>query len=126
MKSYKEWIKRAKSSYHYSIATVDDYVGYEDLCYQAQQAAEKAIKALMIYHGIEPEHTHNIRKLLDELEKHVEVDERVKDAVDLTKFAVVTRYPGDYDEVTENMYLKAIKTAKTCLDWVESKIIEKE
>jgi HEPN domain-containing protein len=43
----REWLARAKSSL--CLAGMDvDGVLYEDLCYQAQQAAEKGIKAVFI------------------------------------------------------------------------------
>ena len=38
---------------------------FEDLCFQAQQAAEKAIKALYVYYLIEPPRTHNLIILLN-------------------------------------------------------------
>ena len=51
MERYESWIDRAKSSYEYSKAIVNKYVYYEDLCYQTQQAVEKAFKGLLIYFG---------------------------------------------------------------------------
>ena len=43
--------------------------------------------------------------------------------MDLTNYAVQTRYPGQYTEVTKEEYQKAVKISKECLEWVE-KIIE--
>ncbi|MDR0289452.1 MAG: HEPN domain-containing protein, partial [Treponema sp.] len=53
---YEEWINRAKGSLTLSkleknIAASDVFY-YEDLCYQAQQAVEKAFKGLLIYFGV--------------------------------------------------------------------------
>jgi HEPN domain-containing protein len=94
------------------------------LCCQAQQAAEKALKGLLIYYGVEPELTHNIGILLNELEKVTEVDENIKETMDLTNYAVQTRYPGEYDAITKEEYENAVKIAKGCLDWVEKNIKE--
>jgi hypothetical protein len=44
----------------------------------------------------------------------------------LTIYAVQTRYPGEYDEVTKEEYMKSIKIAKNCLDWIDNKIKETE
>jgi hypothetical protein len=44
----------------------------------------------------------------------------------LTSYAVQTRYPGEYDEITKEEYENGIKTAIICLDWVENKIKETE
>ena len=95
------------------------------MCYQIQQSVEKAFKGLLIYYGVEPEFTHNIGVLLSELEKYTKISERIKDAMDLTNYAVQTRYPGSYDKVTKDEYEKALKIAEECLDWV-SKIIKEE
>ena len=126
MERYESWIERAKSCY--GIAKMngnsDIHIYYEDLCYQAQQAVEKALKGLLIYYGVEPEFTHNIEILLTDLEKHIKIPDIVKQSVNLTIYAVQTRYPGEYDEVTKEEYEKVIKTAKDCLDWVEKTINE--
>jgi HEPN domain-containing protein len=123
---YEEWIDRAKGSLTLSklgknIADNDMFF-YEDLCYQTQQAVEKAFKGLLIYFGMDPEFTHNIEALLEELEKFTGIPAHVRESTDLTKFAVLTRYPGVYDEITKEMYEKAVKTAQECLEWVESTI----
>jgi HEPN domain-containing protein len=36
----------------------------------------------------------------------------------------MTRYPGEYDEVTKEVYEESIKIAKDCLEWVRNKIKE--
>ena len=123
MERYESWIGRAKSSYEYSKAIVNEFVYYENLCYQAQQAVKKALKGLLIYFGEEPNFTHNIGLLLSNLEKYVEIDDNVKQGMDLTNYAVQTRYPGQYTEVTKEEYQKAVKISKECLEWVE-KIIK--
>ncbi|GHT66278.1 hypothetical protein FACS1894110_09700 [Spirochaetia bacterium] len=69
MERYEEWIGRAKSSYNLATVSIIPNIYYEDLCFQIQQSAEKALKGLLIYYGIEPDFTHNIGILLKELEK---------------------------------------------------------
>ena len=124
MERYESWINRAKSSYELSKAAISNDIYLEDLCYQAQQAVEKALKGLLIYFGVEPEFTHNIGTLLNELGRHTEVTDSITEAIELTNYAVQTRYPGEYDEVTKEEYEKAVKVATNCLDWVENKIKE--
>jgi len=124
MERYKTWLDRAKSSYELARMTDNVEIYYEDLCYQVQQAVEKSLKGLLIYYGVEPEFTHNIEILLNELEKFATIPEDVKQAMKLTIYAVQTRYPGEYDEITKEEYTKSIKIAKDCLDWVKNKIKE--
>jgi len=122
MERHESWIDRAKSSLEISKIAVNDNVYYEDLCYQSQQAVEKGLKGLLIYYGVEPEFTHNIRILLDGLEKHIKIPENIKQAINLTKYAVITRYPGEYDEITKEVYKESVKIAKDCLEWIEKTV----
>ena len=126
MERYESWLERAKSSFELSKATIHKNIYFEDLCYQIQQSVEKAFKGLLIYYGVEPEYTHNIGVLLFELEKYTDITENIKDALDLNNYAVQTRYPGSYDEVTKEEYERALKIAEKCLGWVENKIKDEE
>jgi len=122
MASHEEWLKRARSSLGLAKSSNDESVYYEDLCFQAQQAVEKALKALLIYHGAEPERTHNLYLLLEELERFVQIDDEVRSVLKLYNFAVLTRYPGEYLKVERDEYEKSVAIAENCLKWVEGKI----
>jgi len=124
MARYEEWIKRAESSLELSKARISNIIYFEDLCYQSQQAVEKALKGLLIFYGVEPEYTHNIEILLNEVKKFTDIPENIKEAALLTNYAVQTRYPGEYDEITKEEYENCLRIAKDCLDWVENKIKE--
>ena len=124
MERYESWIDRAKSSFELSKANISTIICFEDLCYQAQQAVEKSLKGFLIFFNVEPEFTHNIGKLLTELEKHIEVPNNIMEAIDLTNYAVQTRYPGEYDEITKEEYENCLRITKNCLDWVDSKLKE--
>jgi HEPN domain-containing protein len=126
MERYESWIERAKSSLELAEAKIIRYIQYEDLCFQSQQAAEKALKGLLIYYGVEPEFTHNVEMLLKELKQFTDIPENIKEAAQLTNYAVQTRYPGEYDEITKEEYEESIKIAKDCLEWIENKIKENE
>jgi HEPN domain-containing protein len=119
---YKIWLVRAKSSLALSKAKIDDEIFYEDLCFQAQQAVEKALKAFLVFFDIDPEHTHNLVNLIKELQKNIEIPDEINDIVVLNDYAVQTRYPGDYVPIEEDEYNKAIEKANNCVKWVESKI----
>jgi len=122
MNSYEEWLKRAYSSLELAKFSDNDFVYYEDLCYQAQQAAEKGLKALLIFYGVEPEKTHNLLILLQELEKYTALNDEIKEVLKLYNFAVQTRYPGDYIAIEKEEYEQSIIIAENCLRWVEEKI----
>ena len=83
---------------------------YEDLCYDVQQAVEKAFKSVCIIHEIVFPKTHDIAYLFELLEKGgLEVPENLQNAKILTGYAVETRYPGDYEPVDEEDLRKAIE-----------------
>ena len=122
MGQYEEWIRRAKSNLEVAQTKVIQFTYYEDLCFQSQQAAGKVLKGLLIFYGIEPEFTHNIEILLNELKKFTDIPKEIIEAAKLTTYAVQTRYPGEYDDVTKEEYEKSVEIAKACLDWVERTI----
>ena len=52
----------------------------------------------------------------------LKIPEKIKKAKILTDYAVETRYPGDYEPVTENEYKKAVKLADDVYKWVARKL----
>ena len=67
----------------------------EDLCFEAQQAAEKAIKAVLIMEGIGVPYVHDLARLLSLLEDAGnDIPDAVWKSVELTPYAAITRYPG--------------------------------
>jgi HEPN domain-containing protein len=124
--SYEEWLKRARSSLELAKVSDNESIYYEDLCFQSQQSAEKGLKGLLIFYGLEPEKTHNLYVLLQQLEKCTEIDEEIKQVIKLNNFAVQTRYPGDYVEIEKDEYEQTIIIAENCLKWIEEKIKQKD
>jgi HEPN domain-containing protein len=94
----------------------------EDLCFLAQQAAEKALKALLLELDGEFPRTHAIAALLQLAQRHAEVPEEIRDAIDLTDYAVQARYPGDYYPVDEAEHARAIELARRVVDWVAERL----
>lgn len=119
-----DWLQRAKSNMARAKAgRVSPDILYEDLCYDAQQAVEKAFKSVCIIHEIVFPKTHDIAYLIELLEKGgVEVPENLQNAKILTGYAVETRYPGDYEPVNEDDLRKAIEIAKEVLKWVKKEM----
>jgi HEPN domain-containing protein len=61
-----DWLRHARSDLELAgINRPDEVFLFEELRFHAQQAAEKALKAVLIAKGISPPKTHNIRMLLD-------------------------------------------------------------
>ncbi|NLW75508.1 MAG: HEPN domain-containing protein [Methanomicrobiales archaeon] len=117
----ESWIKRAISSLaHAKGIDSDDLVYYEDLCFDCQQAAEKAIKGVMILKRISPPRSHNIGYLLDGLvSSGVDVPDELFVSARLTDYAVTTRYPGTYEPVNREEYLEAYHLADSVVNWAK-------
>jgi HEPN domain-containing protein len=62
----REWLNRARSSLLHAHLRVEG-VYLEELCFDAQQAAEKAIKAVFVQKGLVFPLTHNLPDLLSRL-----------------------------------------------------------
>lgn len=121
--SAEEWMSRARSNLTRAQQPKPDDVYWEDICFDAQQAAEKALKALLIKKGIQFRFVHDIGELTGLLRKAgIEVPHRVLESVELTEFAVEARYPGPFEPVTEEEAETAIERAVAVVDWVQSKI----
>lgn len=86
----------------------DSDIADEILGFHAQQAAEKMLKAVLAYQGIEFPLTHRLTDLIDLGKEHgIVLPERLEDVRLLTPFAVEFRYdlygedeePIDFEEV---------------------------
>ncbi len=114
-----EWLRRARSSLAKArgAAQIPD-VCLEDLCFDAQQAVERALKALLIHLGKPFPHVHDLALLLDKLEAaNLGVPDEIKQAAVLTDYAVATRYPGAFEPVTSSEYEEAVRLAERVVEW---------
>ena len=103
----REWMNRARSNLALAKNRVPGAY-LEDLCFEAQQAAEKAVKAVLISRDIEYPYVHDLARLLSMLEDAGESAPCVvRKAEELTPYALITRYTGPARAVTTPEYLAA-------------------
>jgi HEPN domain-containing protein len=96
---------------------------YEDLCFHAQQAAEKALKAVYQHHGWTFRYTHDLGELVIGLErKGLVVPPEVDEAIVLTSFAWESRYPGVVEAVSEEEHWDAVHHARAVVAWAKREI----
>jgi len=114
-----DWLRYAYSDLELARVKRPPKVLFEGLCFHAQQAVEKALKAVLIAKGVPPTKTHNIRTLLDLLPPDVVPLEEVEDAASLTDYAVISRYPGDFESIDEKEYKETVQLAETVVFWAE-------
>jgi len=118
-----DWLKRAKSNLIRARQPKPEEVLWEDLCFDTQQAAEKALKAVLPARGIPFRFVHDIAELLTLLENQgVILSEEIKASAELTDYSVESRYPGPFEPVTEEEFNRALKIAETVVAWADSQI----
>jgi len=118
-----EWLRRARSNLARARGPAGEDVLLEDLCFDAQQAAEKALKALLCGRGMDFPFIHDLGELVAVLARNgVAVPDTVRDAVSLTQYAVQTRYPGAYEPVSDEEWNEAVRLAAGVVNWVEGQL----
>lgn len=96
-------------------------------CYASQQAAEKALKALIFTKGKAAPKIHSLDRLISELKRlKTEIGEIEEDAQLLDKYYISTRYPGQYGG-PEGLYnekdaVTAISSAENILAFVHKQV----
>jgi len=123
--SPEDWLARARGDLALARSPLPDGGFYEDLCFHAQQAAEKAFKAVYQDRGWEFRYTHNLEELARGLEKAgLPLPPNVQKATQLTRFAWLARYPAAEQPVTAEEHREAIQLAESVYTWAEKVIAE--
>ena len=93
-------------------------------CFHAQQAAEKALKAVFVARGVDFPFIHDIDELIDTLrDGGVDVPVSLEAADALSNYAVDSRYPGiPPPKISENDRQQAIALAQSVVDWAKEEV----
>jgi HEPN domain-containing protein len=97
----ERWLATAEEDLRAVRALLDAGL-YSHACFQAQQAAEKAVQALWHALGADP-WGHSIQRLIRDLpasEPLPELQSRLRDAAVLDRFHIATRYPNGLPDLT--------------------------
>ena len=124
--SVDTWMKLAENDYVVAEHLFGTFrpMPIEIICFHCQQAAEKAVKAVILSAHITDEapKKHDISFLLRSLEQRVTIDDRYFAYADfLNPFGVIVRYPNEL-VLGEQSPKKALQYAKAILDWARDMI----
>ena len=122
--SAEDWLRYARSDLELACIDQPEGVLLESLCFHAQQATEKALKAVFVFLNTDFPHTHNIRTLLDQLPDSITIPRNIEESAGLTDYAVESRYPLTIEPVDDEEYQHAIGLAKVVVHWAEMVICE--
>ena len=113
----RAWLELAALDLEVAIRLAEDPVFARAVVYHCQQAAEKAIKGLLTWHGVRFGRTHDL-DVLGSLALPVAPGLRpaLDRAVELTPYAWLYRYPPDSPAPLEGEAGEAIGAARALLD----------
>lgn len=87
-------------------------------CFLAQQAAEKALKAVVLCSGLDVPRAHNLNFVRNMIPDGWNVRTTTADLFTLATWATFPRYPGDWPEATESDAASAVEHAGAVVDQV--------
>src|SRR3989338_5345144 len=123
---FEEWARYAEEDLAMASLALKETGPPNQICFHAQQAAEKYLKGFLVFSGRAVEKNHLLRYLLELCE---EIDasflELRDDAIYLTQFYIETRYPGDIPEFNPSEATQAFEPALRIKEFVLLKISNK-
>ena len=116
----RRWVQYA----HWDMVDVQnnmqsDQIPHPIVCFHCQQAAEKMLKAVLVFHGQPPPRTHDLTAILRRLEPLVgSVEDVLPHAAILNPFAVEVRYPANAIEVGVSETEEARASSEAIFAWM--------
>ena len=119
----REWLDFA----HMDLSSAEFLLGMhplpvEIICYHCEQAAEKFLKAVLIYYGVEAPMTHDLVlpcKLCVQLDQSWE--QMIDACVELSPYGVQVRYPSDM-ELNESDVSSALRACRKIGEFVQQQL----
>jgi HEPN domain-containing protein len=122
--SPEDWLAHAESDLNLArLAKNREEILPEQVCFHAQQAAEKALKAVLLARGIAFPFVHDIDELLEvAAQGGLALPSELMDAGSLTAYAVEARYPGHWAAISPSEVEDAIGQAEAIFAWAAAAI----
>ena len=124
----KEWLEYAKADLGVADHLFKTYYPkpLAIICYHCQQAAEKAVKTIIVLNGSQGgmPRRHDIFLLLNQIKNTVSIDTKFYDYADvLAPYGVAMRDPNE-SQLEERHAAKAIEMANEFVAWADSLVEE--
>ena len=119
------WLRYAEED----LITAETFLGHPHVpprqsCWLAQQAAEKALKAALIFLQIDFRRTHDLAELRDMFPESWQLKKTYPNLSNLTKWIVEARYPEQMQDATEAEAIEAVKQARAIWTSVSTALTE--
>ena len=112
------WLRYAREDLEAAEQLIETTAAPRHVCFLAQQSAEKAIKAILVFCQIDFPKSHDLEALTNLIPQEWEIRRRNLDVSTLTEWAVEARYPGNWPETTRSDAQTALAAAKEILEIV--------
>ncbi|MBM3146450.1 MAG: HEPN domain-containing protein [Actinobacteria bacterium] len=120
--SPSRWLDYARGDLVLAQRSADCDVPLLLLCFHAQQAVEKSVKAVLLSREIEHPWTHNLSILFELLPPDVPRPGELEAVLGLTVYAVAGRYPAEIDEASHAEHTEAVRLATVAVAWAEREL----
>ena len=119
-----EWLLHAESDLRYAaLGRGAPGILQSQVAFHAQQAAEKALKAVLVHASVDFPRTHDLQALLVLIgDAGMAVPPELEGVSALTRFAAETRYPGDPEPITPDELEQAITWAGKTIAWARARM----
>ncbi len=127
MGEHKDWLRYSKDELKAAKILLNSSEGSVILpaLYMAQQCAEKVLKAFLLFKGISPSRTHDLRDLVKKCTQHdKEFSSLESNAYLLNPYHLGTRYPDTFLPIPAFSIIEdSIKSAEIILEFVREKTL---
>ena len=122
----RRWLHHAREDLLAAEAMVEQRsVAPRHVCWLAQQAAEKALKAVLVFLQIDFPWIHDLDALRNLVPAGWQLKADHPDLADLAEWEVEARYPGDWPEATEADAHSAVEQARAVWESVRTDFVQR-
>ncbi len=117
----ESWLAHADSDMQLALlGRSNENILPEQVCFHAQQAAEKAIKCVLLLSKTDFPLIHDIEALLEIADNAgIDIPDNIRVAGVLTPYAVELRYPGPWEQVADADADAALAVAEHVVVWAK-------
>lgn len=109
----QQWVQKAENGLRTAehTLTLQEDCPFDTVCFHAQQCVEKYVKALLVELACDFPKSHDIGELIELLPaaSQVPLSPHAQEALSL--YAVITRYPGNWEPLTREEAEEAVEMA---------------
>ncbi|MEE9295108.1 MAG: HEPN domain-containing protein [Phycisphaerae bacterium] len=121
-----QWFRHATEDLSASETLLSqEFCAPRHVCWLAQQAAEKSLKAILVFLQIDFPKTHDLDALRNLIPWGWRVKTEYDDLAELSEWAVQARYPGDWAEASESDAGAALEQARALVAMVRDELADR-